>query len=89
VEAVIYTDIGRDGMMSGVNIAATVKLARALAIPVIASGGISDLDDIKALCEVESEGIVGAITGRAIYEGKLDFPAAQQFADQFAEKATG
>src|SRR5487761_2210176 len=67
VEAIIYTDIGRDGMLSGVNIEATVKLAQALRIPVIASGGIASLRDIKALCAVESEGIIGAITGRAIY----------------------
>jgi phosphoribosylformimino-5-aminoimidazole carboxamide ribotide isomerase len=86
VEAVIYTDIGRDGMMTGVNIQATVKLAQSLAIPVIASGGITNLDDIKALCEVENEGILGAITGRAIYEGTLDFAQAQKLADELAVK---
>jgi phosphoribosylformimino-5-aminoimidazole carboxamide ribotide isomerase len=80
-EAVIYTDIGRDGMLSGVNIEATVKLAQALTIPVIASGGVADLQDIKALCRVSHEGIMGAITGRAIYEGTLDFKAAQSEAD--------
>jgi len=89
VEAVIYTDIGRDGMLSGVNVAATVKLAQALRIPVIASGGVASIDDIRALCQVESEGIVGAITGRAIYEGKLDFRAAQVEADAFAERSPG
>ncbi|MBS1136424.1 MAG: hisA [Proteobacteria bacterium] len=89
VEAVIYTDIGRDGMLSGVNVAATVKLAQALRIPVIASGGVASIDDIRALCQVESEGIVGAITGRAIYEGKLDFRAAQVEADEFAERSPG
>ena len=78
----IYTDIGRDGMLSGVNIEATVRLARALRIPVIASGGITDLRDIDALCAVEGEGIMGAITGRAIYEGTLDFAAAQARADE-------
>lgn len=82
VEAVIYTDIGRDGMMSGVNVEATVKLAQALSIPVIASGGISSLDDVRKLCAVADEGIVGAITGRAIYEGSLDFAAAQRLADE-------
>jgi len=76
VEAVIYTDIGRDGMMTGVNIDATVTLARELTVPVIASGGLNDLDDVKRLCAVEGEGIMGAITGRAIYEGKLDFKKA-------------
>ena len=82
VESVIYTDIGRDGMLSGVNIEATVRLARALRIPVIASGGITDLRDIDALCAVEDEGVMGAITGRAIYEGTLDFAAAQARADE-------
>ena len=82
VEGVIYTDIGRDGMLSGVNIEATVKLARELSIPVIASGGVTNLDDVKALCGVESEGIMGAITGRAIYQGTLDFAAAQKLADE-------
>ena len=78
----MYTDIGRDGMLSGVNIEATVKLAQALTIPVIASGGITNFDDVKKLCEVEAEGIMGAITGRAIYEGTLDFTAAQKLADE-------
>src|SRR5205085_9261428 len=80
VEAVIYTDIGRDGMMTGVNIEATVRLARALAVPVIASGGLNSLEDVKALMAVEGEGITGCITGRAIYEGKLDFAAAVKLA---------
>jgi phosphoribosylformimino-5-aminoimidazole carboxamide ribotide isomerase len=80
VEAVIYTDIGRDGMMTGVNIDATVRLAKALAVPVIASGGLNSLDDVKALMAVEAEGITGCITGRAIYEGKLDFAAAVKLA---------
>ena len=81
VEAVIYTDIGRDGMLKGVNVEATVKLAQALTIPVIASGGLNGLDDVMRLREVEGEGIAGAITGRAIYEGRLDFAAAQALAD--------
>lgn len=85
VEAIIYTDIGRDGMLSGVNIEATVRLARELTIPLIASGGLSDMQDIKALCAVEAEGIMGAITGRAIYQGTLDFAAAQKLADELAQ----
>jgi len=80
VEAVIYTDIGRDGMMTGVNIEATVRLAQALTVPVIASGGLTSLDDVKALMAVEGEGITGCIAGRAIYEGKLDFAAAAKLA---------
>jgi phosphoribosylformimino-5-aminoimidazole carboxamide ribotide isomerase len=86
VEAVIYTDIGRDGMLSGVNVQATVALARELFIPVIASGGIQNLDDVKALCQVESEGIMGAITGRALYEGTLDFGKAQELADELGKR---
>jgi len=82
VEGIIYTDIGRDGMLSGVNVEATVNLAQALRIPVIASGGIASLADVKALCAVADEGIMGAITGRAIYEGKLDFRKAQTEADK-------
>ena len=85
VESVIYTDIGRDGMLSGVNIEATVKLAQSLRIPVIASGGITNLNDIDGLCAVEHEGIIGAITGRAIYEGTLDFKAAQDRADELSD----
>lgn len=84
VEAIVYTDIGRDGMLSGVNIEATVKLAQALNIPVIASGGITNLDDVRALCGVASEGIMGAITGRAIYEATLDFTEAQRLADELS-----
>jgi len=79
VEAIIYTDISRDGMMNGVNVESTVKLAQAIHIPVIASGGITNMDDIKALCKVQDEGIMGAITGRAIYEGSLDFAEAYNF----------
>jgi phosphoribosylformimino-5-aminoimidazole carboxamide ribotide isomerase len=82
VEAVVYTDIGRDGMLSGVNIDATVELARGLKIPVIASGGITNLDDVHRLCAVQAEGIMGAITGRAIYQGTLNFAEAQKLADE-------
>jgi phosphoribosylformimino-5-aminoimidazole carboxamide ribotide isomerase len=84
VEGVIYTDIGRDGMLTGINIEATVKLAQALTIPVIASGGLSDLADIERLCAVESEGVEGVICGRSIYTGALDFAAAQARADEIA-----
>lgn len=82
VEAIIYTDISRDGMLSGVNIESTVALARAITIPVIASGGITQLDDIRALCAVADEGIMGAVVGRAIYEGTLDFAKGQKLADK-------
>ena len=82
VEAVVYTDIGRDGMLGGVNIDATVRLARALTIPVIASGGLADLADVERLCAVESEGITGVICGRAIYTGALDFALGQKRADE-------
>ncbi len=84
VESIIYTDIGRDGMLSGINIDATVKLAQGLKIPVIASGGLSNMADIDALCEVEKEGVEGVICGRAIYSGDLDFAAAQERADELA-----
>ena len=82
VESIIYTDIGRDGMLSGINIEATVKLAQALSIPVIASGGLSNMDDIRGLCAVEDEGVEGVICGRSIYSGDLDFEAAQKLADE-------
>ena len=85
VEAVIYTDISRDGMLSGVNIEATIKLARELVVPVIASGGFTDLADVKALCKIEFEGIAGVITGRAIYQGTVDFRKAQAMADKLGQ----
>jgi phosphoribosylformimino-5-aminoimidazole carboxamide ribotide isomerase len=83
VEAIIYTDISRDGMMSGVNVEATARLARAIRIPVIASGGITNIDDIRALGAVAGDGVIGAITGRAIYEGTLDFAEAEKLAETF------
>ena len=82
VESIIYTDIGRDGMLSGVNIEATVRLAQASSISVIASGGLSNMADIDKLCAVEGEGIEGVICGRAIYSGDLDFAAGQTRADE-------
>jgi len=86
VEAIIFTDIRRDGMMNGLNLDATVEFARHLKIPVIASGGVTNLDDIRALCAVEGEGIAGAVTGRAIYEGTLDLRAAQTLADELSAR---
>ena len=85
VDAIIYTDIGRDGMLTGVNIEATKRLADAISIPVIASGGITNLDDIRKLCAVSDSGIMGAITGRALYEGTLDFAEAQKLADKLSK----
>ena len=82
VEAIIYTDIGRDGMLCGINVEATMKLAQALTVPVIASGGLSSMADIEALCAVQDHGIEGVICGRAIYSGDLDFAAAQRRADE-------
>jgi phosphoribosylformimino-5-aminoimidazole carboxamide ribotide isomerase len=76
VDAILYTDIGRDGMLTGVNIEATVALARAVRIPVLASGGIADIGDVDRLCAVEADGVQGAILGRSLYEGTLDFKAA-------------
>jgi phosphoribosylformimino-5-aminoimidazole carboxamide ribotide isomerase len=87
VEAIIYTDIGRDGMLTGVNIDATLKLARETRTPVIASGGLTNLADVDALCKIESEGIVGVITGRAIYQGTLDFKQALELAGKHAKPA--
>lgn len=82
VAAIIYTDISRDGMMAGVNLEATVKLASSVHIPIIASGGVTNLDDIKALCEVTEEGITGLIIGRALYEGTIDLTSAQALIDE-------
>ena len=86
VAAIIYTDIGRDGMMNGPNVEATRALAGSIRIPVIASGGITVIDDVRALAEVASCGIIGAITGRAIYEGTLDFAEGQRLADSLSPR---
>ncbi len=92
VHSIVYTDIGRDGMMQGVNIEATQALAQALNIPIVASGGITDLNDIRALAKIAKDGVIAAITGRAIYEGSLNFKEGQDLADQLAsslaEKST-
>jgi phosphoribosylformimino-5-aminoimidazole carboxamide ribotide isomerase len=84
VSAIVYTDIGRDGMMSGPNVEATAALANAINIPVVASGGITDIGDIEALCRAETDNITAAITGRAIYEGTLDLAAGQKLADELS-----
>jgi phosphoribosylformimino-5-aminoimidazole carboxamide ribotide isomerase len=87
IEALIYTDIGRDGMMNGINIEATFKLAQQLKTPVIASGGLNSLKDVELVCEkLVPEGVIGAIAGRALYEGKLDLKKAQAAADQATKK---
>lgn len=84
VSAIVYTDIGRDGMLTGPNVEATAALANAVNIPIVASGGITNLADIEALCTAETQNIMGAITGRAIYEGTLDFAAGQRLADSLS-----
>lgn len=81
VSAIVYTDIARDGMMTGVNVEETARLAANISIPVIASGGVTNLDDIKALLAVEHQGVIGTILGRSIYEGTIDLAAAQRFVD--------
>ena len=84
VSAIVYTDIARDGMMKGVNVPATVAMAQATSVPIIASGGVTNMEDIKALMAEANQGIEGAITGRAIYEGKLDISEAQAYCDNYA-----
>ena len=89
VEAIIHTDIGRDGMLEGVNVEATERLARDVNVPVFASGGVRDLDDIRALCAAADAGIAGAIVGRALYEGTLDFAAAAALAGELGGESWG
>ena len=89
VEAIIHTDIGRDGMLEGANVEATERLARDLNVPVFASGGIRDLDDIRALCEAAESGVAGAIIGRALYEGTLDLAAATALASELGSEPWG
>lgn len=86
VSAIVYTDIGRDGMLTGPNVEATAALANAITIPIVASGGITDIGDIAALCKAGTNNIMGAITGRAIYEGTLDFAEGQKLADELKGK---
>ena len=88
IEALVYTDIGRDGMMTGINIEATLKLAKAIKTPIIASGGLNSVEDVQAVCaSLAPEGVIGAIAGLALYEGKLDLKKAQEAADQAVKKA--
>jgi phosphoribosylformimino-5-aminoimidazole carboxamide ribotide isomerase len=83
LEALVYTDIGRDGMLTGVNVEATLKLAQAIKTPIIASGGLSGVKDVQAVCAaLAPEGVIGAIAGRALYQGTLDFKKAQAAADK-------
>jgi phosphoribosylformimino-5-aminoimidazole carboxamide ribotide isomerase len=82
VEAIIYTDINRDGMLNGVNVEATADLASSITVPVIASGGVSSLDDIRKLCALSDEGVIGAVVGKAFYEGTLQFAACQKLVDE-------
>ncbi len=90
VEALVYTDIGRDGMMTGINIEATYRLAQAIKIPLIASGGLNSLKDVEMVCQkLVPEGVIGAITGRALYEGKIDFRKAQAAADKAVGTTAG
>ncbi len=87
IEALVYTDIGRDGMMSGINIEATLRLAQATKTPIIASGGLNSIADVQAICaQLVPEGVIGAIAGRALYEGKIDLKQAQSAADKALEK---
>ena len=83
VSSIVYTDIARDGMMQGMNVEATADLAKQISIPIIASGGITNMDDIVGLLGVARHGIIAAITGRAIYQGTLDFKTAQQLCDEY------
>ena len=88
IEALVYTDIGRDGMMSGINIEATLRLAQATKTPIIASGGLNSIKDVQSVCAtLAPEGIIGAIAGRALYEGKLELKKAQAAADKALGKA--
>jgi len=82
VEAIVYTDIGRDGMLQGINIEATLRLAQAVSIPIIASGGLTNMQDIEALCDIEEDGVIGVIAGRAIYNGNINLTEAQKYADE-------
>ena len=83
VAAIVFTDISRDGMMQGLNVESTAELSAAIHIPVIASGGVTDENDIKRLCECDEEGIIGVIVGRALYEGTIELQHAQKLVDSY------
>ncbi|MDI9336715.1 MAG: 1-(5-phosphoribosyl)-5-[(5-phosphoribosylamino)methylideneamino]imidazole-4-carboxamide isomerase [Gammaproteobacteria bacterium] len=83
LEGIIYTDVSRDGTLSGINLDATLEIANLTNIPVIASGGVAHLEDIQKLCQIEDHGVVAVICGKALYNGALDFVAAQKFADTY------
>jgi phosphoribosylformimino-5-aminoimidazole carboxamide ribotide isomerase len=87
IEAVVFTDIARDGMMSGFNAEATADLAREINVPVIASGGISSIEDLKRLSAIGESGVMGAIIGRALYEGTLDLAESQQLLEQYQQES--
>jgi phosphoribosylformimino-5-aminoimidazole carboxamide ribotide isomerase len=88
IEALVYTDIGRDGMMGGINIEATLRLAQATKTPIIASGGLNSVEDVQAVCaKLVPEGVIAAIAGRALYEGKLELKTAQAAADKALGKS--
>ena len=81
--AIIFTDVERDGMLSGFNAESTKELANRSGVPIIASGGIRDLDDIRELLKVSSSGIVGAIAGKSLYEGTLDYADALEMIESY------
>ena len=85
----IFTDISRDGMMSGVSIESTQRLAEAIRIPVIASGGVTNLDDIRAVCAIADSGVLGVIAGRSLYEGTLNLAEGQKLADEITTPVFG
>jgi phosphoribosylformimino-5-aminoimidazole carboxamide ribotide isomerase len=89
VSAIVYTDISRDGMLQGVNWEATLAVAAAAQCPVIASGGVTNMTDVDTLAQLKHRGLMGAITGRAIYEGTLDLKTAQQHLDAQVAAPTG
>ena len=87
VSSIVYTDIARDGMMTGPNIEATAELARAISIPVVISGGMSNMQDVRNACSIEDTGVIATILGRSIYEGTIDLQEAQTVVDTLARGA--